>query len=134
MLNEDQRGFNWKTMGNGRAGADVAKAFANGLTGDLDQSGGISNKEWQDYQNLQAGMQKFGKDKMLNLFRGGKPAGSRMPGASVNAGASSGCNCGGGTYTFHITETKNAEATAREVAKVLQRQSRMGGTPLAGVK
>ena len=56
-----------------------------------------------------------------------------LAGTSVNAGTHS-MSGGGVTNVFHITETKDAEATARAVAKVFERQSRMGGSPLAGVR
>ena len=60
-----------------------------------------------------------------------------MNGSIIPAGLSRQIMAGGGgtvTNVFHITETKDAEATARAVARVFERQSRMGGTPLAGVR
>lgn len=57
-LYEDERGFNWRTMGNRRAGPAIMSAFPNGLLGDLNQSGRISNKEWWDWTVFQNQMRR----------------------------------------------------------------------------
>lgn len=47
---EGERGWNWRSMGNGKAGDDIRAAFPNGLIGDRDQNGQISNREWFFYK------------------------------------------------------------------------------------
>lgn len=46
---EDERGWNWRTMGNRDAGGNVRKAFPNGLIGDLNQDGRITDREWLSF-------------------------------------------------------------------------------------
>jgi len=111
-IREDEPGWNWRTMGNRRGGGSSSSVIHEDDPG------------W-DWRTM--GNRRRGPTARQTLdFRTGTTV---NPG---NPGLSGGSFGGGAPITVNVFESKNARATAREVVAEINRQTRMGRSPLVG--
>lgn len=125
---EDQPGWNWRTMGNRRASAEIAAQFPNGLLGDLNQDGRLAPGEWERWRagrfgssgggggSFSAGGGSFSGRPSTGSFSG-RPATGR-PGFSGSSGSSGGSFSGGSVRVNNPDDL--ARAFVRHLAPALR--------------
>lgn len=117
---EDQPGWNWRTMGNRRASAEIAAMFPNGLLGDTNQSGRLEPGEWERWRSG-GGTGSFSGGSFsggTSSFSGGRPSTgsfSSRPSSMRPAGSSSST----GSFSGGSVAVSNGDAIARAFVKHL---------------
>ena len=112
-IREDEPGWNWRTMGNRRGGGSSSSVIHEDDPG----------WDWRTMGNRRRGP--------ISTPR--QTASFSSPSTTVTPYASK-PTTSGPAITVNVFESKNARATAREVVAEIRRESRMGGSPLAGVR